>query len=75
MMSFFPHDLIGWLTVLSTGGGAIWFIIKYTFVKSFDTLNDTINQLKDNLNSYDTRIDDHEARIRVLEYQENHDDK
>ena len=42
MKNFMPHDLIGWLTVLTSVSGAVWVAIKFTFVKSFDQLNDTI---------------------------------
>ena len=74
-MSFFPHDLIGWLTVLGSITGAMWFIIQHTFVKSMDSLNDTIRELKDSLKGYDSRIDDHESRIRVIEdWRQHHDE-
>jgi len=66
-MGFFPHDLVGWLTVLASLSGAMWFVIKMTFVKSIDRLNKTIAGLQDALNGYDSRIDDHETRISVLE--------
>ena len=66
-MGFFPHDLAGWLTVLATLSAAMWFVIKMTFVKSIDSLNKTIAGLQDTLKSYDTRIDDHEKRISIIE--------
>lgn len=71
MDNFFPHNLIGWLTVLSTLIPAVWFVIKITFVRSFDSLNQTMKQLQQSLMSYDSRIDDHEVRLRLLEFQEN----
>lgn len=75
-MGFFPHDLVGWLTVLATLSGAMWFVIKVTFVKSVNDLNKAITGLQDTLKSYDTRIDDHEKRIAVIEdWREHHDDK
>ena len=74
-MGFFPHDLAGWLTVLASLSGAMWFVIKMTFVKSIDSLNKTIAGLQDTLKGYDSRIDDHETRISVLEdWREHHDD-
>ena len=33
MKNFMPHDLIGWLTVLTSVSGAVWVVIKFTFVK------------------------------------------
>ena len=66
-MGFFPHDLVGWLTVLATLSAAMWFVIKLTFVKSIDNLNETIAGLKDTLKSYDSRIYDHEKRISIIE--------
>ena len=74
-MGFFPHDLVGWLTVLATLSGAMWFVIQHTFVKSINSLNKTIAGLQDTLKGYDSRIDDHETRISVLEdWREHHDD-
>jgi len=74
-MGFFPHDLAGWLTVLATLSAAMWFVIKMTFVKSMNDLNKNIIDLRDTLKSYDTRIDDHEKRIAVIEdWREHHDD-
>lgn len=71
-----PHDLEGWLTVLATLSAAMWFVIKMTFVKSMNDLNKNIIDLRDTLKSYDTRIDDHEKRIAVIEdWREHHDDK
>ncbi|WP_270324357.1 hypothetical protein [Weissella confusa] len=75
-MNFFPHDLAGWLTVLGSLSGAMYFVIKMTFVKSMNDLNKNIIDLRDTLKSYDTRIDDHEKRIAVIEdWREHHDDK
>lgn len=75
-MDFFPHDLAGWLTVLGSLSGAMYFVIKMTFVKSMNDLNKNIIDLRDTLKSYDTRIDDHEKRIAVIEdWREHHDDK
>ncbi|MBJ7625063.1 hypothetical protein [Weissella confusa] len=75
-MGFFPHDLAGWLTVLATLSAAMWFVIKMTFVKAINSLNKTIAGLQDTLKYYDTRIDDHEKRIAVIEdWREHHDDK
>ncbi|AWF96839.1 hypothetical protein [Weissella cibaria] len=75
-MGFFPHDLVGWLPVIVAMSTAMWFVIKGTFVKSIDSLNKTIAGLQDTLKGYDTRIDDHEKRIAVIEdWREHHDDK
>lgn len=74
-MGFFPHDLAGWLTVLATLSAAMWFVIRVTFVKAIDSLNKTIAGLQDTLKYYDSRLDDHETRIRVIEdWREHHDD-
>ena len=74
-MNFFPHDLAGWLTVIATLSAAMWFVIKMTFVKAIDSLNETIAGLQDTLKGYDSRLDDHETRIRVIEdWREHHDD-
>ena len=74
-MGFFPHDLVGWLTVIGSISGAMWFVIKYTFVKSMDSLNDTIRELKDSLKGYDRRLDDLDKRTTVLEdWRVHHDD-
>lgn len=74
-MGFFPHDLVGWLTVIGSISGATWFVIKYTFVKSMDSLNDTIRELKDSLKGYDSRIDDLDKRTSVLEdWRQHHDE-
>ncbi|MBU5285055.1 hypothetical protein KQH86_02850 [Weissella confusa] len=75
-MGFFPHDLAGWLTVLGSLSSAMYCVIKMTFVKSMNDLNKNIIELRDTLKSYDTRIDDHEKRIAVIEdWREHHDDK
>ncbi|MBJ7643173.1 hypothetical protein [Weissella confusa] len=74
-MGFFPHDLASWLTVLATLSAAMWFVIRVTFVKAIDSLNKTIAGLQDTLKVYDSRIDEHETRISVLEdWREHHDD-
>ena len=73
-MGFFPHDLVGWLTVLATLSAAMWFVIKMTFVKAIDNLNETIAGLKDTLKGYDSRIDDHEKRISIIEDWREHQD-
>ena len=75
-MGFFPHDFAGWLTVLGSLSSAMYCVIKMTFVKSMNDLNKNIIELRDTLKSYDTRIDDHEKRIAVIEdWREHHDDK
>jgi len=66
-MGFFPHDLASWLAVLATLSTAMWFVIKTTFVKSIDSLNKAIADLRDTLKGYDSRIDDHEKRISIIE--------
>ena len=75
MPDFWPHDFATWV---ATGGvllGGLWFVIKMTFVKSIDSLNETIAGLKDTLKGYDSRIDDHEKRISIIEdWREHHDD-
>ena len=73
-MGFFPHDLVGWLTALATLSAAMWFVIKMTFVKAIDSLNETIAGLKDTLKGYDSRIDDHEKRISIIEDWREHQD-
>ncbi|COJ68019.1 hypothetical protein [Weissella confusa] len=74
-MGFFPHDLAGWLTVLATLSAAMWFVIRVTFVKAIDNLNKTIAGLQDTLKVYDSRLDDHEKRISIIEdWREHYDD-
>lgn len=74
-MNFFPHDLVGWLTVLATLSSAMYCVIKMTFVKSIDSLNKTIVGLQGTLKVYDSRLDDHEKRISIIEdWREHHDD-
>ena len=74
-MRFFPHDLAGWLTVVATLSGAMWFVIQNTFVKSMNDLNKAITGLQETLKNYDHRLDDHETRIRLLEdWRDHHDD-
>lgn len=67
MKVFMPHDLVGWLTVLTSISGAVWVIIKLTFVKSFNQLNDTIKELKNTIGSVDHRLDDLDKRTLRLE--------
>lgn len=75
VMNFFPHDIAGWLTVVGSLSGAMWFVIQNTFVKSMNDLNKAINGLQETLKIYDHRLDDHETRIRLLEdWREHHDD-
>ena len=75
-MGFFPHDLAGWLTVVGSLSGAMWFVIKVTFVKSINALNKSIDGLQETLKSYDRRLDDLDKRTTVLEdWREHHDDK
>lgn len=62
-----PHDLIGWLTVLTSISGAVWVVIKLTFVKSFDMLNETMKELKNTIGSVDQRIDNLDRRTSILE--------
>lgn len=74
-MGFFPHDLVGWLTVVATLSGAMWFVIQNTFVKSMNDLNKAITGLQETLKNYDSLLNDHETRIRLLEdWREHHDD-
>lgn len=74
-MGFFPHDLAGWLTVVGSLAGAMWFVIKVTFVKSINALNKSIDGLQETLKSYDRRLDDLDKRTTVLEdWREHHDD-
>ena len=67
MKNFMPHDLIGWLTVLTSVSGAVWVVIKFTFVKSFDMLNETMKELKNTIGSVDQRIDNLDLRTSILE--------
>ncbi|UEG66612.1 hypothetical protein GZH44_07610 [Weissella hellenica] len=67
MKNFMPHDLIGWLTVLTSVSGAVWVVIKFTFVKSFDMLNETMKELKNTIGSVDQRIDNLDRRTSILE--------
>lgn len=74
-MGFFPHDLAGWLTVVGSLSGAMWFVIKVTFVKSINALNKSIDGLQETLKSYDRRLDDHEKRLSIIEdWREHHDE-
>ena len=74
-MGFFPHDLAGWLTVIGSLSGAMWFVIQKTFVKSINALNKSIDGLQETLKSYDRRLDDLDKRTTVLEdWREHHDD-
>ena len=66
-MRFFSHDLVGSLTVLATLSAAMWFVIKMTFVKSIDSLNETMKELKDTIGSFDQRIDNLDKRTLRLE--------
>ena len=76
MKNFMPHDLIGWLTVLTSISSAVWVVIKFTFVKSFDQLNDTIKELKNTIGSVDHRLDDLDKRtLRLEEWREYHSKK
>ena len=67
MKGFMPHDLVGWLMALSSISGAVWVVIKFTFVKSFDQLNDTIKELQNTIGSVDQRLDDLDKRTLRLE--------
>lgn len=76
MKGFMPHDLIGWLTVLTSISGAVWVIIKFTFVKSFDQLNDSIKGLQNTIGSVDQRLDDLDKRtLRLEDWREYHSKK
>ena len=76
MKNFMPHDLIGWLTVLTSISGAVWVVIKFTFVKSFDMLNETMKELKNTIWSVDQRIDDLDKRtLRLDDWREYHSKK
>ena len=52
---------------LSSISGAVWVVIKFTFVKSFDQLNDTIKELQNTIGSVDQRLDDLDKRTLRLE--------
>ncbi|MBJ7644260.1 hypothetical protein HAU36_11745, partial [Weissella confusa] len=52
-----PHDLAGWLTVVGSLSGAMWFVIQNTFVKSMNNLNKAITGLQETLKIYDRRIE------------------
>ncbi|CAM3673812.1 hypothetical protein K8375_09730 [Weissella cibaria] len=65
-----PHDLTGWVSVLlgliSVIGaflGGLGFIIKVTFVRSFNELTDGINKLTAKLDKQDDRLDKHEVHL------------
>lgn len=76
MKNFMPHDLIGWLTVLTSISCAVWVIIKFTFVKSFDQLNDSIKGLQNTIGSVDQRLDDLDKRtLRLEDWREYHSKK
>lgn len=44
-----PNDLAGWLTVIGSLSGAMWFVIQNTFVKSMNDLNKAIAGLQETL--------------------------
>lgn len=76
MPDFWPHNLIGWLTVLTSVSGAVWVVVKFTFVKSFDMLNETMKELKNTIGSVDQRIDDLDKRtLRLEDWREYHSKK
>ena len=58
-----PHDLVGWLSVIVTFLGGLGFIIKVTFVRSFDELTDGLNKLTAKLDKQDDRLDKHEVHL------------
>ncbi|APS41330.1 hypothetical protein FOL01_0471 [Weissella jogaejeotgali] len=76
MKGFMPHDLVGWLTTLGSISGAVWVVIKFTFVKSFNQLNETIKELKNTIGSVDQRLDDLDKRtLRLEDWREYHSKK
>lgn len=76
MKGFMPQDLVGWLTALGSISGAVWGVIKFTFVKSFDQLNDSIKGLQNTIGSVDQRLDDLDKRtLRLEDWREYHSKK
>lgn len=76
MKGFMPHDLQGWLTTLGSISTAVWLVIKFTFVKSFNQLNDTIKGLQNTIGSVDQRLDDLDKRtLRLEDWREYHSKK
>ncbi|MCT0484870.1 hypothetical protein [Weissella paramesenteroides] len=76
MPDFWPHDFATWV---ATGGvllGGLWGVIKFTFVKSFDQLNDSIKGLQNTIGSVDQRLDDLDKRtLRLEDWREYHSKK
>ncbi|MBJ7694123.1 hypothetical protein C6P08_02505 [Weissella confusa] len=58
-----PHDLVGWLSVIGSFLAGLGFIIKFTFVRSFDKLSNDIRDLTAKLGHQDDRLDKHELHL------------
>ncbi|MGG7601810.1 hypothetical protein [Weissella cibaria] len=58
-----PHDLIGWVSIIGSFLGGLGFIIKVTFVRSFDKLSNDIKDLTAKLGKQDDRLDKHEIHL------------
>ena len=58
-----PHDLVGWLSVIGSFLTGLGFIIKFTFVRSFNKLSNDIRDLTSKLGHQDDRLDKHELHL------------
>lgn len=63
----FPHDIVGWITVITFAGGLFGLVFKYTIGDKLVSLQDTIKDLNSNLKAQDGRLDQHEGKLISLD--------
>lgn len=64
MGSFWPHDAIGWLTIVVPTISAFGWILNEYFKKPLNEFSKKLDNLQ---NRTDLRLDDHERRIQHIE--------
>ncbi|MBM7617240.1 hypothetical protein JOC36_000789 [Weissella uvarum] len=67
MGAFFPHDLVGWVTIGVPFFGALAWVLKVTVGDKMSTLTSELNKLSNMLESYDARLDNLDRRTFKLE--------
>ncbi|QOY98405.1 hypothetical protein IRM63_03880 [Leuconostoc citreum] len=63
----FPHDIVGWLCIISFAGGVLGIVFKYTIGDKMVSLQETIKDLNTNLKAQDGRLDQHEGKLINLD--------
>lgn len=64
MNGFWPHDAVGWISIVGPSLGVLGFLLNEFVSKPLKQVSQDLKNLR---HDFDERLDDHERRIQHIE--------